>query len=101
MAKIEKREQITLDGEVVGIIGGYSDYISCLFVKPEHRRKGLAREAVIKFVDGNLDKGVKFHILNSNEEGIAFYNSVFDLKAIYKNEIESLYEIVGVKDLEQ
>jgi len=96
MAEIERREQITLNGEVVGVIGGYSNYINCLFVKPEHRRKGLAREAVLKFVEGNLDKGIKIHILNNNAEGIAFFNSVFELNIVYKSEIDTLYEILGI-----
>lgn len=97
MAEIERREQITLDGEVVGIIGGYSDYIDCLFVKPEYRRRGLAKEAVLKFIDGNIEEGIRFYLLNDNTEALAFWKSFCELKIIRQNPIVTLYELVKVK----
>ena len=99
MAEIERREQITLDGEVVGIIGGYSDYIDCLFVKPEYRRRGLAKEAVLKFIDGNIEEGIRFYLLNDDAEAFAFWNSFCELKIIRQNPIVTLYEIVKVKEV--
>lgn len=93
------RKLITHEEEVVGIIVGYSDYIDNIFIKPEHRRKGIAKEAVLAYVEGNLDKGIKFHMLNSNEEGLAFFNSLFELKVIHIGAIDTLYEIVKVKEV--
>ena len=34
------------NGEMAGIICGSADYIDCVYIKPEHRRKGLASVAV-------------------------------------------------------
>ena len=101
MAKLEIREQITLDGKVVGIIGGYSDYIDCLYIKPEYRRRGLAKEAVLKYINGKIDEGIRFYLLNDNEEGLAFWNSICELKTVRGNSVVTLYEIVKIKEAEQ
>ena len=88
---------IQYDGKVVGMVGGFTDYIDCLYVLPEYRRKGLAKRAVLDFVKGNLHYGIRLHIINNNEPAKAFWNSIFELKEIGSNEVDTLYEIVRVR----
>ena len=88
---------IIADGKTVGIIGGAVDYIDCVYVMPEYRRKGLARKAVLDYVKGYLHYGIRLHIINTNETAKKFWNSLFELKEIGSNEVDTLYEIVKVK----
>lgn len=95
---LKRFEPIMADGELVGMVGGFTDYIDCVYVKPEYRRKGLARNAVLKFVKGNLNYGIRLHIINNNTVAYDFWNSIFELKEIGSNPIDTLYEIVKVKE---
>ena len=88
---------IQYDGKVVGMIGGFTDYIDCLYVLPEYGHKGLAKRAALDFVKGNLHYGIRLHIINNNEPAKAFWNSLFELKEIGSNEVDTLYEIVRVR----
>lgn len=88
---------IIADGKTVGMIGGFIDYIDCLYVLPEYRRRGLARKAALEYVDGNIKYGIRLHIINSNEVAKRFWHSLFELKEMGRNNIDTLYEIVSVK----
>ena len=88
---------IIADGKTVGMIGGFLDYIDCLYVLPEYRGRGLARKAALEYVKGNLGYGVRLRIINNNEVAKAFWNSVFVLKEIGGNSVDTVYEIEGVK----
>ena len=67
-------------------------------VKPEYRRKGLARQAVLKFVEGNLNYGIRLHIINNNNVAYDFWSRIFELKEIGANAVDTLYEIVKIKE---
>ena len=86
---------IIADGKTVGIICGSTDYIDCVYILPEYRRKGLAKKAVLDFTKGNLHYGIRLHIINNNEVAKTFWHSLFKLKEIGSNEVDTLYEIVG------
>ena len=88
---------IVADGKIVGMIGGFVDYIDCLYVLPEYRRRGLARKAALEYVEGNLGYGIYLHIINNNEAAKKFWHSLFELKEIGSNDIDTMYEIVGVR----
>lgn len=90
-------EPIIADGKLVGMCAGFTDYIDCLYVLPEYRRKGLAKKTVLKFVEGNLDYGIRLHIINNNEVAFKFWNSVFELNQIGTNPIDTLFEIKSIK----
>ncbi len=90
-------QPIMADGELVGMVGGFTDYIDCVYVKPEYRRKGLARNAVLKFVEGNINYGIRLHIIKNNKVAYDFWNSIFELKEVGSNPIDALYEIVRIK----
>ena len=71
-------------------------YVTALYVKPEYRRKGLGRKAVVTF----LAKGGQMeplHILNNNKPAKKFWNSLFDLNIEAENDIETLYRIYRMK----
>lgn len=91
-------EPIKADGKIVGMVGGLTDYIDCVYVKPEYRRRGLARQAVLKFVEGNLDYGIRLHIINNNNVAYDFWSKIFELKKIGTNAVDTLYEIVKIKE---
>ena len=88
---------VIADGEIVGMIGGFADYIDCLYVLPEYRKRGLARKAALEYVDGKLSYGIRLHIINNNEVAKKFWHSIFVLKEIGNNSVDTLYEIVDVR----
>lgn len=85
------------NGEMAGIICGSADYIDCVYIKPEHRRKGLASVAVKEYVRESGAEGVRLHILNNNDVALRFWNGLFRLSKIEENTVDTLYEIIGVK----
>lgn len=95
--ELRRIEPIKADGKIVGMVGGFTDYIDCVYVKPEYRRKGLAKQAVLKFVEGNLNYGIRLHIINDNDIAYDFWSKIFELKEIGCNEVDTLYEIVKIK----
>jgi ribosomal protein S18 acetylase RimI-like enzyme len=88
---------IIADGKTVGIICGAVDYIDCVYVMPEYRRKGLAKKAVKDYVKGILHYGIRLHIIDNNETALKFWNSIFELKEIGSNGVDTLYEIARMK----
>ena len=87
-------QPIMAEGKTVGVICGATDYIDCVYIMPEYRRKGLARKAVLDFVKGNLHYGIRLHIINTNKVALKFWNSLFVLKYIGSNSVDTLYEII-------
>lgn len=70
----------TDDGDVAGfmIVETVTGYVDAIYIKPEHRRKGLARRAVMDY----LLKGSRirqFHIVNRNKDAFEFWRSLFFL----------------------
>lgn len=98
IGEMKRIEPIKADGKIVGMVGGFTDYIDCVYVKPEYRRRGLARQAVLKFVEGNLDYGIRLHIINNNNVAYDFWSKIFELKKIATNAVDTLYEIVKIKE---
>lgn len=86
-------------GELVGFLMVENGYIDGIYVEPSHRRKGLARQAVMCYVD---DYGLpdRLHIINVNETAKKFWYSIFDMRILDVNGVDTLYEIVGLKEWE-
>lgn len=89
---------IECDGEVAGIFVASPDYIDCLYVKPQYRRRGLGAKIVTDWVRKYGNYGIRLHIINNNEPAKAFWNSLFVLREIGSNEVDTLYEIVRIKE---
>jgi len=97
---LECVEYIVYDGKTVGIVGGNVGYIDIVYVLPEYRRKGFAKTAVLEWYNRYKAKyeNTRLHIINNNIPALKFWGNIFELWAIGQNEIETLYEILSVKD---
>lgn len=89
---------ILFEGKQVGIFCVYPNYIDCVYVEPEYRGKGLARQAVMSWVNrqGNV-LGTRLHIINNNVVAKAFWNSLFALEVVQSTPVDTLYTIRHVK----
>lgn len=88
---------IMADGKIVGFMGiieGFPDYIDSIYVLPEYRRKGLAKKAVEDFIGEDNPRGVQLVIINNNEPAKKFWNSLFELREVQSNPVDTCYEIV-------
>ena len=85
--------QIKCDGEVVGFLMVIEGYVEGIYVKPEYRRKGLARKAVLEFMDdgGYIDT---LHIIKTNETAQKFWESIFHLVTISDCPVDTLYRVI-------
>lgn len=99
--KCEKTRYIICDGQKVGILCTRDergdDYIDCVYILPEYRQKGLAKEAVLDWWKTHKGKNVRLHIINKNKVAYKFWTSLFDLEEIEWNFVDALYRIKGVK----
>ncbi len=93
-------EYIVYDGKTIGMVGGNLGYIDVVYVLPEYRRKGLAKKAVLEWYNRYKSpyENTRLHIINNNIPALKFWESLFQLWEIGHNEIDTLYEILNVKD---
>lgn len=91
--------KIMHEGKVAGILCTTMDYIDCLYILPEYRRKGLGKKAVIEWWQKSPYKhDVRLHIIHVNKPAQKFWNSIFELELLEKNAIDGLYRIGGLKN---
>jgi ribosomal protein S18 acetylase RimI-like enzyme len=95
--KMVQTTEIKYGDKVAGILCTNPDYIDCLYILPEYRRKGIGRKAVLEWWQQNHRPDVRLHIINNNRPALRFWKSIFVLKRIGGNEIDTLYEIVKMK----
>lgn len=74
-------------------------FIDCVYVEPEYRRNGYAKNAVLHFVEKYLKDGyrVELDIINSNRIAKAFWHNLFDMIELDCNYVNTRYEITKVK----
>ena len=88
--RIEVRKQL------VGYLMVIDGYIDGLFVSPGYRREGLGKKAVMEYIqDYGLPKSL--HIVNTNKVAKKFWHSIFKMRMLEKNEVDTLWEIEGLK----
>lgn len=92
---VETRD-IECDGKKVGILCTIDNYINCVYVLPEYRRRGLARKAVIDWLKDKKIKAVRLHIIHNNIGAIRFWTSIFDLTITESNEVDAMYAAKAV-----
>ena len=84
--------RIWCGGELAGFLMVINGYVDAIYVKPEYRRQGCGRAAVVNFlISGGHIKSL--HILNNNKPAKAFWESLFDLKVENMTEIDTLYRV--------
>ena len=88
--RIEVRKQL------VGYLMVIDGYIDGIFVLPSYRREGLGKKAVMEYIQ---DYGLpeRLHIVNTNKVAKKFWHSIFKMRMLEKNEIDTLWEIEGLK----
>lgn len=73
-------------------------YIDCLYIKPEFRRKGLGKLAVLNYLKSDGDKlDVRLHIIQNNFPALMFWNSFLELEEIHYNGVDTLYRVKGIR----
>ena len=89
--------EIRSGNELVGFLIVINGYLEGLYVKPEYRRQGLGRKAVLSFIrqGGRVEH---LHIVNDNKIARKFWFSIFELRKIESTPIDTFYEIVRVKE---
>lgn len=92
---VETRD-IECDGNKVGILCTVDDYIDCVYVLPEYRRKGLAKKAVLDWLKDTKHKEVRLHIIHNNIGAIRFWTSIFDLTILESRELDAMYKAKAV-----
>lgn len=82
--------------EVVGFLMVDRDYVDALYVRKEHRRKGLARKAVREYVN-EYGLPETLRIVKTNTVAKKFWKSVFEMRVVDRNEVDITYLIEGMK----
>ena len=100
--KCVNTERIRYKGQLAGMLCYAGEdawnYIDCLYIIRKFRRKGAAREAVLKWYESHNDKEIRLHIINRNNVAYAFWTSIFDIEALESNAVDTLYRVKGVKE---
>ena len=87
---------IIYDNQKVGFLLVIDGYVEGIWVKPEYRRKGLAKKAVLDYINN----GGKINILDvviTNEGADKFWNSVFEMDSVCTTFCDKRYRVLGVK----
>ena len=92
------------DGDsVVGFMAVIRGCVEALYVMPEYRRKGLARQAVESYLDENsnrVDLPVNsIHLMHTGSaarEAMQFWSKIFQTKRVQSTLVDAYYDVVGV-----
>lgn len=86
-------------GNVKAFLWEENGYIDALWVEESCRGNGIGYRLVIKHI---FDYGMpdRLHILNNNQKAIDFWNKVFVLEKVESNNVDTLYEILKLRDTE-
>ena len=102
--KVVETIPITHENKTVGLFCvAYSEhwkYIDCIYIQPEHRRKGIGAAVVKGWYKANKDCEIRLHIINNNKPALEFWSNVFELQVMEENSIDTLYRVKGCKDYE-
>lgn len=80
-------------GKQVGFLIVYDGYVESIYVKPEFRRLGLAKKAVLNYI--NQGKPItRLHILDSNRIAYKFWSSIFNLCSLDFSSVDTLYSVM-------
>lgn len=97
IVKINSPKLIKENGEVAGLLCASPDYIDCIYILPEFRRKGIAKKAVLEHYEKYKDYDIRLHIIHKNKPALKFWAGIFKLELIGENDIDGMYRIEGVK----
>ena len=84
----------------VGFLIVIDGYVDGIYVMPEHRRKGIAKKAVMDY----LKRGgviTRLHIIRTNTLALNFWKSIFILEPENDCPVDVLYRVIRRKEHEQ
>ena len=81
----------------VGFLIVIDGYVHGIYVMPEHRRKGIAKKAVMDYLKSG---GVitRLHIIRTNTPALKFWESIFVLEPENDCPVDVLYNVVKLHD---
>lgn len=81
----------------VGFLIVIDGYVDGIYVIPEHRRKGIAKKAVMDYLKSG---GVitRLHIIRTNTPALNFWKSIFVLEPENDCPVDVLYNVVKFHD---
>lgn len=81
----------------VGFLIVIDGYVDGIYVMPEHRRKGIAKKAVMDYLKSG---GVitRLHIIRTNTPALNFWKSIFVLEPENDCPVDVLYRVVKLHD---
>lgn len=81
----------------VGFLIVIDGYVDGIYVMPEHRRKGIAKKAVMDYLKSG---GVitRLHIIRTNTPALNFWKSIFVLEPENECPVDVLYNVVKLHD---
>lgn len=81
----------------VGFLIVIDGYVDGIYVMPEHRRKGIAKKAVMDYLKSG---GVitRLHIIRTNTPALNFWKSIFVLEPENDCPVDVLYNVVKLHD---
>ena len=81
----------------VGFLIVIDDYVDGIYVKPDYRRKGIAKKAVMDYLKSG---GVitRLHIIRTNTPALNFWKSIFVLEHENDCPVDVLYRVVKLHD---
>lgn len=83
----------------VGFLIVIDGYVDGIYVLPKHRRKGIARKAIMDY----LKRGgviTQLHIIRTNTPALKFWKSIFILEPENDCPVDVLYRVVRRKEHE-
>lgn len=90
---------IEIDGAIVGFLAVIGGYVEGIYVHPEYRRRGLARQAVLEYIENGGEIG-SLHIVKGNKTAEKFWRSIFFLEKddlAPDNPVDTFYTVKGLK----
>lgn len=81
----------------VGFLIVIDGYVDGIYVKPDYRRKGIAKKAVMDYLKSG---GVitRLHIIRTNTPALNFWKSIFVLEPENDCPVDVLYRVVKLHD---
>ena len=95
--EISDYREIKYNDKVVGFLMVEHGYVDSIYVEPMYRKQGLAKKAVMDYLaEGKVID--RLHIINTNKVAYEFWNSIFELRKDFGNNVDHLYFVVAVRN---
>ena len=85
------------NNEEIGLLLVKDKYIQSFYIKPEYRRKGYGKKAILDYIN-QYGMPTDLTILNTNYPALDFWNNIFILEPIDVNPIDTYYKIISLKE---